>query len=116
MLNHQNHPTNIKLDQPMHPDHARAVLGTTTHIRSLLIPPAQAQQAPQVPNPAPQPPTNQETGTDMKAEMQGLESRIFDELGTLKQEIQKAQPQDANKELQDLKQQLQGIVDGNDQA
>lgn len=115
MLNHKNHPTTVKLDQPLNPAVGRALLGATTHIRSMLIPPEQQQPQETAQNATPpEPPTNQETGTDLKAEMQGLESRIFDELGTLKQEIQKAQPQDADKQLKDVKEQLQSIIDGND--
>lgn len=114
MLDHKQHPTTIKLDKPLDPGVGRALLGATTHIRSHLIPPAQAQQTAQNAEPAPQPPTNQQTGTDMTAELQGLESRIFDELGTLKDMVQKSQPQDANKELKDLKDQLQSVLDSND--
>lgn len=108
-----NQPTN----QLTH-DQVGATLGNMTHIMSHLLPQKQATQqpqAPQTPETAPSPPTNQETGTDLKAEMQGLEGRIFDELDVLKQEIQKSQPQDANKELQDLKTQLQAIIDGKDE-
>ncbi len=108
----KRHPQAIQLDQKLDPGIGRALLGATTHIRSMLIPQG---QAPQPQETAPEPPQNQETGTDVKAEMQGLESRIFDELSTLKQEIQKVgTPKDQNQEIKDLKDQLQSIIDSND--
>ena len=109
-----NQPLNNPIGKP-NPDNARASLGFSTNLLSQFLQNQQPQQASSQPQEtAPQSPTNQETGTDLQAEMQGLETRILDELTTLKKEIKKAQPKDANQELEDLKQELQGILDSND--
>lgn len=95
--------------QPMSPDAAKASLGLATHLQSLLMPQAQPDTS-QQPNPAPEPPTNQETSQDLTAEIQGLESRIMDEIGVLKSEIQKAQPKDSGHELETLKKEIEKII------
>lgn len=108
MLNNTPQANSPQLDNGKH----KAALGQATYIMSHLIQPQQGQQIAQNSDPNQGAPENQDTPTDTKAEMQGLESRIFDELGTLRQEIQKAvAPKDQNQELQDLKDQLQAIID-----
>ncbi len=104
--------------QPMSHGDLKASMGVATFLQSHLIPQQgqqQQPQAPQTPEIAPETPTNQTTPSDTSAEMQGLESRIMDELGTLKAEIEKTQPQDANKELQNLKTELQALLDSKDE-
>lgn len=91
------------------PDEAKASLGVANHLMSHLMP-----QAPQEPQPAPESPTNQETTTDTQAQMQGLETRIMDEIGALKEEIKKAQPKDAGSEIEALKKEIEAVLNSND--
>lgn len=99
----------IPQNSQMSPEEAKASLGIATHLQGMLLP-----QAPVASNPAPEPPTNQQTSQDLQTEMQGLESRIMDEIGTLKEEIKKAQPQDSNKQIDDLKKQIEDVLNSND--
>lgn len=99
------------------PESAKASLGIATHLQSMLLPKAQGPQpqgTAQTSEPAPQPPTNQTTPEDTQAQMQGLESRIIDEIGALKMEIKKAQPQDSNKEIEALKKEIENVLNSND--
>jgi hypothetical protein len=98
------------MDNQMTPEEAKASLGLATHLQSFLLPKGQGQ-ASQTSDSAPgeaQPP--EQPTTDMKAEIQALESRIMQEIGGLKQEIQKAQPKDANQEIDDLKKQIEAVL------
>lgn len=111
MLNPLDHST-------ISPESAKASLGIATHLQSMLLPKApqgpQAQGTAQTSEPAPQPPTNQTTLTDTQAQIQGLESRIIDEIGALKEEIKKAQPLDSNKEIEALKKEIENVLNSND--
>lgn len=97
--------------EQMTPEDAKASLGIATHLQSQLMPQPQATQTPE---PAPQPPTNQETPTDTANQMQGLESRIMDEIGALKEEIKKAQPKDSGSEIEALKKEIETVLNSND--
>ena len=63
-------------------------------------------------DPAQGAPSNQTNQTDVKAEMQGLETRLMDELQTLKAEM-KSQG-DGKAELADLKKQIETILASTD--
>lgn len=76
------------------------------HLATQVPPPEPAQ------DPAQGVPSNQENGADVKAEMQGLESRLMDELQTLKAEM-KSQG-DGKQELADLKKQIETILASTD--
>lgn len=97
---------------------AKASMGIATFLQSHLLPqkqPGQDQaQAPQTPEIVPQPPTNQETSNDTANQMSGLEERIMSEIGALKEEIKKAQPQDSNKEIEALKKEIEQVLASND--
>jgi hypothetical protein len=110
MLDHKQHPAKIQLDNPPDSGTAKGMLGTHTFIMSHLITPQQAQQIAQNADPNQGAPENQDTPTDSNTQMQGLEQRIFDELGTLKQEIQKISGKDSTKVLQDLKTQIDSAL------
>lgn len=71
-------------------------------------------QMPPTETPAPSQgaPTDQTNQTDVKAEMQGLESRLMDELQTLKAEMK--QQGDGKQELADLKKQIETILASTD--
>lgn len=100
--------------QALSPDQAKASLGIANHLLAHLMPQAPQAQAPQTPEPAPQPPTNQETSNDTANQMSGLEERIMSEIGALKEEIKKAQPQDSNKEIEALKKEIEQVLASND--
>jgi hypothetical protein len=109
MLNPSTHPQNIQLDKPLHGSDAKASLGISNFLMKHLIPQGQPQQGQgqliQTSNPAPQPPSNQQTTTDTTSQIKGLEGRIMDEIGTLRDEMSKVP--DAKKEIADLKLQVQ---------
>ncbi len=95
------------------PEDAKAGMGIATHLQSFLLPQGQ-QSSPSTPQQAPSQgaPTNQENPTDVKAEISGLESRLMDELDTLKSQM-KTQG-DSNKELEDLKKEIEKVLNSND--
>ena len=96
----------------LNPTDTRATLGNLTHIMGHLIP---QQQPDQSQNTAPEPPQNQQMPEDVNSQVSGLESRIFDELGTLREEIKKiGAPKDQNKELEDLKKQIETVLSQNE--
>lgn len=101
--------------QQISPEDAKAGLGIATHLQSFLLP-QKGGQTPVNNQPAQDPtqgaPSNQETGTDVKAEMSGLESRLMDELQTLRAEM-KTQG-DGKAELENLKKQIEQILNSND--
>lgn len=107
-----NSSTQATDSQVLTPDQIGSHLGFVTHAlqQGLSQEQPQALDATQQPNPAPQPPTNQETPKDLLSEMQGLESRIMDEIGVLKSEIQKASPKDSGHELENLKKEIEKII------
>lgn len=71
-------------------------------------------QSPQgsTPNPLQGIPSNQQTPTDTASQIEGLESRMMDELQTLKVEIQSQK--DGKKEFDDLKKQIETVLNSND--
>lgn len=91
----------------MTPDQAKASLGLATHLMSHLMP-----QAPPAQDPAQGAPSNQTTPEDTQNQIQGLEQRLMDELQTLRAEM-KTQG-DGQKELSDLKKQIEQILNSND--
>lgn len=102
----------------MNADDAKASLGIATALQQQLMPQAPQDAAqtsePNGQSPAPEPPTNQTTPEDTQAQMEGLESRIMDELGTLRDEVKQVAGKDTGKELEDIKKQIQTILDSND--
>lgn len=107
-------------------EQAKAAMGVATMMQKHLLRPKAStspQNAPgqsQMPQPNNQPaqdptqgaPSNQQNPTDVKAQMSGLESRLMDELQTLRAEMQSQG--DAKKELADLKTSLDAILTSND--
>lgn len=98
-------------DTKMTPEEAKASLGIATHLQNQLLPQGQDSQTS---NPAPEAPTNQTTPEDTQAQMQGLESRLMDELQTLKAEIKKTAPKDSGSEIENLKQEIDAVLNSND--
>lgn len=90
----------------MSPEDAKASLGTATFLQNQLLPTAET------PNPDQGVPTNQQTPEDTTAQIQGLESRLMDELQTLKAEMK--DQQDGKKEFNDLKKQIEEILNSSD--
>lgn len=90
------------------PDQTAATLAFATHQMSQRLP------QDQTPEPAPQPPTNQTNTSDTQAQMQGLETRIMDELGALKEEIKQVAANDSGKEINDLKTKIEAILNSNE--
>lgn len=94
----------------MTPDEAKSSLGVANHLLSHLMP--QAPQTPQAQDPAQGVPTNQTNQEDTQNQIQGLETRLMDELQTLRAEM-KTQG-DGQKELSDLKKQIEAILNSNE--
>lgn len=93
------------------PNDAKASLGIATHLQDMLMPKGQPQ-GPPAQDPAQGAPSNQTTPEDTKAQMDGLESRLMDELQTLRAEM-KTQG-DGKQELADLKKQIETILNSSD--
>lgn len=102
-----NNDNKLATDSQVHPDHARSSLGFSTMLLQQGLP-----QAPQAQDPAQGVPTNQTTPEDTKAQMDGLESRLMDELKTLRAEM-KSQA-DGQQELSDLKKQIEAVLNSNE--
>lgn len=98
----------------MSPDQAKASMGIATHLMSRLLPQTQPEASPatETPNPDQGVPTNQQNGEETQAQIQGLESRLMDELQTLRTEM-KAQG-DGQQELSDLKKQIEAVLNSNE--
>lgn len=88
--------------EEMTPEEAKASMGIATHLQTMLMP-----QAPQTPNPDQGVPQNQQTPKDVETQIQGLESRIMDELQTLREEMK---AKGDSKELADLKKQIEAVL------
>jgi len=99
-----------EMSNEMTPEDAKASLGIATFLQDQMMPKGQ----PQEPNPAPEPPSNQQNETDLKTEMTGLESRIMDEIGTLKEEIKKSAPKDSGSEIEALKKQIEDVLNSDE--
>ena len=99
-------PQSQAIQSNMTPEDAKASLGIATHLQDQLMP----QQAPQEPtSPANEPGASQPAPQqDITAEIQGLETRITDELKTIREEM-KTQG-DGKAELADLKKQIEQIL------
>jgi hypothetical protein len=100
-------PEQSQAQPDMSPEEAKASLGIATHLQSGLMP-----QAPTSPGNEPGTTQQPEQGQDVQAEIQGLESRLMDELKTLREEM-KTQG-DGKAELQDLKKQIEEILNSSD--
>lgn len=96
----------------MTPEEAKAALGLSTRLTEQHLMSQMPQQ--EVTTPAEEPGTTEqpEQQQDVTAEMQGLESRLMDELKTLREEM-KTQG-DGKKELADLKAQIESILNESD--
>jgi gas vesicle protein len=92
--------------QAMTPDEAKASLGVATALQDQLMPQAPVTSA------APEPPQNQENGSDLANQIQGLESRVMDEIGTLKEEMKKSS--DGGSEISNLKKQIEEVLNSKD--
>lgn len=68
------------------------------------------QEAPQMPQNAPQPTPQPNPQEDM----QSMETRLMGEIKGLKDTIEKNKPKDKNKELEDLKKQIEDVLKEND--
>ncbi len=94
----QTQPQPNQLD----PSKVSAALAFSNNLNAQRLPPPQA----------PETPSNQTTPEDTTAQIQGLESRLMDELQTLKAEM-KTQG-DGMKEVSDLKKQIEQILLSNE--
>lgn len=90
----------------LNPHEVSVGLAQFTHLLSQGLPPPTT--------PAQEPGTTQQPGQEqnVKAEISGLESRLMDELATLREEM-KSQG-DGKAELADLKKQIEAILASND--
>lgn len=103
------------------PNQAGANLGFVNTLQEHLLQ-YKAQQGQNQPQQAPNPvpaqdpnegvPSNQQNQTDTTAQIQGLESRLMDELNTLKVEMQSQK--DGKKEFDDLTAQIEQVLNSND--
>ena len=98
---------------------AKASLGIATALQDMHFhSPQQPQDTPPSPDvPPPQDPnqgvpSNQQNQADTTAQIQGLETRLMDELATLKVEM-KSQA-DGKKEFNDFKKQIEGVLNAAD--
>lgn len=105
---------------PMTPSRAKAGLGQSTLLRTFLLPPKQAQNQPQAPQEQPQTPsqpTVQETmqqGTQtMQNGLKELETKFMGELEQIKSMMK---PKDKNEELEELKKQINDVLNDNGEA
>lgn len=108
-------PQIAQAKQPqVNPNQAGANLGFINTLQEHLLQYKAQQGQNQAPNPIPAQatsqgtPTNQNNPTDVKAEIQGLEGRLMDELATVKAELQSQK--DGKKEFDDLKKQIEGVL------
>ena len=101
------------------PQSAAVGLGVINHLNKFLLPQKGAEGGSNTPQNAPgqaqTPPSTEQGGQnqeDVKTQMSGLETRLMDELQTLKTETQSQS--DAKKELADLKKAVDTILNSND--
>lgn len=90
------------------PEDAKASLGIATTLQDQLLGNAGEQEAPTTPQNEPGTQDSPENRVDVKEEISGLETRLMDELQTLREEM-KTQG-DGKKELEDLKAQIEKIL------
>ena len=101
-----NTSTNPQQNQ-LNPDQTGAALAFATNLMRQTLP-----EPSQTPNPAQGAPQNQQTPEDVQLQIQGLESRLMDELQTLKTEMK--DQGDGKQELADLKKQIEAVLNSND--
>lgn len=93
-------------------EEAKASLGIATHLQDMLMPQAPMEgtgtDAPGVPQEENPQPNAQE---EMKAQIEGTETRLMEEIKTLREEM-KTQG-DGKQELADLKKQIESILNEN---
>lgn len=99
----------ISQHPPITPDRAKAALGNATLLQSFLLP-----KAPQTPQNAPQPMETPKPEVDVKGEIQGSETRLMSEITKLKDMIEANAPKDKNKELDDLKKEIEKVLSQSD--
>lgn len=87
----------------MTPEEAKASLGIATALQDKMLP--------QNPNPDQGVPSNQQTTQDVSTQIQGLETRIMDEISTIKEEM-KGEGDKGKKDLSDLKKSIEQILNG----
>lgn len=94
-------------DNNMTPEEAKASMGIATHLQDQLMPQA-PQEAPTSPANEPGVEQNPAQKEDVVNEISGLETRLMDELKTLREDM-KTQS-DGKAELADLKKQIESII------
>lgn len=100
-------PQQSQAQNSMSPEDAKASLGIATALQDQMMP----KQAPEAPtSPGNEPGTTEQPNQqeDVKAEISGLETRLMDELKTLREDM--ATQGDAKAELADLKKQIEQIL------
>lgn len=95
-------PQNTQPNSQLPPDQLSASLAFANNLQSQGLPPPQA----------PETPTNQTSLEDTQAQIKGLETRLMDELQTLRAEMK--DQGDGKKELADLKKQIEQILNSNE--
>jgi hypothetical protein len=111
-------PNQTTQGQSMNPQDAKLGLGIITNLQKYLLPqqgngqPMQDAGSTPTQDPNQGAPSNQSNQTDVKAEIAGTESRIMDEINTLRAEMK--QQGDGKKELEDLKKQIESVLNSND--
>lgn len=95
-------------------DETAAALGYITTLSEHSM----AQEAPQSPETAPQAQQEQQPPEQPKDEISpkidALESRIMEEMATLRDEIKASAPKDKDKEIEDLKKQIEDVLNQED--
>lgn len=93
----------------MSPEEAKASLGIATHLQSMLMPTAPPEQNS---SPANEPGTTQNPASqeDVKSEITGLETRILDELKTLREEIKQVDSKNNSNDFAELKKKIESVL------
>ncbi len=73
--------------------------------------PSQTSQEPQN---APEQEQNQAPQEDTNSKLEGLESRVMDEIKGIKDMIEQNTPKDKNKELEDLKKEIKSVLESDE--
>lgn len=100
----------------MTPDDDRAALGFSTQLMQQHLQSQMPQEAPQAQETAPQQEEIQEPVEDPQAGLDDLRTEIMDEIGSLKELIKENAPKDKNKELEDLKKQINDVINEPDET
>lgn len=99
----------------MSPEDAKASMGIATALQDQLMPQGQPTDGSMGGETAPEPQGNVEEKQDTTAQIQGLESRVLDEIRTLREEFKQADSKNNSSELSDLKKQIEEVLAQNDQ-